>query len=234
MFRNRILTGGHTHSFAVAAPALARLLAEQGIDSAIDFDIDAGLRALDREQPELLTVYALRWTMSGSEKYAPHRAQWSYSLPEQGRAAIEAHLARGGGLVALHTAVICFDDWPQWNRILGGSWRWGQSSHPPVGEVEAHPADPNDPLMSGLSSFVITDEVYGDLDLAPTTQPILLARADERWQPACWKHACGQGRVVVDTLGHDSRAFTHPVHRRIVARGALWALGRPDADILRA
>jgi len=37
--------------------------------------------------------------------------------------------------------------------------------------------------------------------------------------------------VVVDTLGHDAGAFAHPVHRRIVARAALWASGADDATV---
>ena len=51
------------------------------------------------------------------------------------------------------------------------------------------------------------------------------------WQPALWTHVSGKGRVVVDTLGHDAGAFAHPVHRRIVARAALWASGADDATV---
>ena len=234
MARNRILTGGHTHSFPHAAPALAQLLAAYGIESAMDFDIDAGLAAVDRERPELLTVYALRWTMQVGDKYAPYRAKWSYRLSEPGRAAFESHLARGGGLLALHTAVICFDDWPAWNRILGGTWQWGRSSHPPVGRVAVKPADVADPVVAGLPAFEIVDEVYGDLDFAQRVQPLFVAQAIAGdWQPVAWKHGVGKGRVVVDTLGHSADAFSHPVHRRLVARAALWAIGRPDAEVER-
>ena len=234
MARNRILTGGHTHSFPDAAPALARLLAEYDIESAIDFDIDAGLTAVDRERPELLTVYALRWTMQSGDKYAPYRAKWSYHLPERGRASFESHLARGGGLLALHTAVICFDDWPEWKRILGGTWEWGRSSHPPVGRVAVKPADPADPIVGGLPAFEIADEVYGDLDFTQPVQPLFVAQAIAGdWQPVVWKHGSRKGRVVVDTLGHGAGAFSHPVHRRLVARAALWAIGRPDAEVER-
>lgn len=235
MLRNCILTGGHTHSFPLAAPALAQLLEGHGIASKIDFDIDAGLDAVDRECPDLLTVYALRWTMATGDKYAKDRAQWSYALPARGRSVIESHLARGGGLLALHTAIICFDDWPEWSRILGGAWRWGHSSHPSVGNVEVTPSSPDDPLLRGLPPFELTDEVYTDLAFEAPIQPILRARAGSgEWQPVVWKHSWGKGRVVVDTLGHDASAFTHSVHRRIVARAALWAIGRPESEVEQA
>jgi hypothetical protein len=74
---NLILTGGHTHRFDVAAPALAALLSAQGIESKITDDIEAGLATLAETGVDLLTVYALRWTMATGDKYAPHRARWA-------------------------------------------------------------------------------------------------------------------------------------------------------------
>jgi type 1 glutamine amidotransferase len=50
------------------------------------------------------------------------------------------------------------------------------------------------------------------------------------WQPALWTREAGTGRVAVDTLGHDAGAFEHAVHRRVVSRAALWALGQPDPE----
>jgi type 1 glutamine amidotransferase len=233
MARNLILTGGATHSFPVATPALAALLAEHGFESTISEDIESSLAALDKDCPELLTVYALRWTMSQNEKYAPLRERWAFSLSDRGRAAILSHLERGGGLVALHTALICFDDWPGWKEILGGGWTWGHSSHPPYGKVEVRLDDPDHPLLHGLDGFTLDDEVYGDLQLRSDVQALLHARAksDPDWQPVLWTRRVGPARIVVDALGHDIGAFTHPVHRRMVARAALWAIGRSDEEI---
>jgi type 1 glutamine amidotransferase len=233
--RNVILTGGHTHPFAVSAPALADLLREHAIDSSIETDPESALAALESSRAELLTVYALRWTMSSGDKYAPFRDRWAFSLSPQARASVKAHLARGGGLLALHTAVICFDDWPAWKQVLGTRWVWGQSSHPPYGSVEARIDDPAHPLVHGLESFTLDDEAYGNLDMEPDVRPLMSVRARAgEWQPALWTREVGGGRVVVDTLGHDQGAFTHPEHRRIVARAALWALRRDDASLAAA
>jgi type 1 glutamine amidotransferase len=229
---NVVLSGGHTHPFATAAPALAALLAEHGIDSIVEMDPEAAIAKVAETRPALLTVYALRWTMQQGAKYAPYREQWGFSLSEGARAEVEAHLARGGGLLALHTAIICFDDWPGWADILGGRWVWGQSSHPPYGRVEVRPDEPDHPLVAGLPAFSLDDEAYGDLDLRPGLQPLMHVRpAGGDCQPALWTRMFGNGRVVVDTLGHDAGAFAHPVHRRIVARAALWASGAASVDV---
>lgn len=233
--RNVILTGGHTHPFATSAPALAGLLREHGIESTIDDDPERALQTLDSTRAELFTVYALRWTMRGGDKYAPFRERWGFSLSAEGRARVEAHLARGGGLLALHTAIICFDDWPQWRDILGARWEWGRSSHPPYGRVEARIDDPAQPLVRGLAGFTLDDEAYGNLDMTSDVHALLSVRAaGGAWQPALWTREAGEGRVVVDTLGHDQGAFTHPVHRRIVARAALWALRREEQAVAAA
>lgn len=229
---NVILSGGHTHPFATSAPALAALLAERGIDSVVELDPEAAIARVAETRPALLTVYALRWTMQQGEKYAPYRQRWGFSLSPHARAEVEAHLARGGGILALHTAIICFDDWAGWADILAGRWQWGRSSHPPYGPVEARPDAPDHPLLAGLPAFSLEDEAYGSLDLGPRVRPLMHVRATGGdWQPALWTHVSGKGRVVVDTLGHDAGAFAHPTHRRIVARAALWASGADEATV---
>ena len=232
---NVILSGGHTHSFPTSAPALAALLAEHGIESVVDMDPEAAIQRVAQTQPALLTVYALRWTMRQGDKYAPYRERWGFSLSAHARAAVEAHLARGGGLLALHTAIICFDDWGGWADILGGRWVWGQSSHPPYGPVEVRLDDARHPLLAGLPAFNLDDEAYGDLEFGPRVRPLMHVRATGgKWHPALWTHDFANGRVAVDTLGHDAGAFAHPVHRRIVARAALWASRADDAAVARA
>jgi hypothetical protein len=56
------------------------LLSAQGIESKITDDIESGLATLDETGVDLLTVYALRWTMATGDKYAPHRARWAFNL----------------------------------------------------------------------------------------------------------------------------------------------------------
>jgi type 1 glutamine amidotransferase len=164
--------------------------------------------------------------MTQHERYAPHRARWSFALSAEGRAAIEGHLARGGALLGLHTASICFDDWPGWGGILGGAWRWGRSSHPPFGPVEVRLDARDHPLLAGLGDFELRDEVYGDLDLQPGLVPLAHARATGGgWHPVLWEREVGPGRVAYDALGHDVASLSHPVHRRIVLRAALRLCG---------
>jgi type 1 glutamine amidotransferase len=230
--RNLVLTGGIFHPFEEAAPALAALLEPHGIRSTVTQDIEDGLAVLTRGEFDLLTIYALRWRMEGDEKYAPYRDRWAFSLSADGRAAIKNHLAGGGGILGLHTAVICFDDWPEWGSILGGAWEWGQSGHPPLGTATVRIDEADDPIVRGLPDFKLQDEVYGDLNMEPGVRPIASATADKNWHPVLWTRQVGDGRVAFDGLGHDADSINHPVHRRILKRAALWAAGASETEIL--
>ena len=228
--RNLIVTGGAYHPFADSAPALAEILAtDAGIESTTTTDVSGGLAALARGEFDLLTVYALRWPME-AERFAAERAQWGVRLDAEDRAAIENHLGAGRGILALHTASICFDDWPKWGEIVGARWVWGRSFHPPYGPVNARIEPVAHPVTSGLDSFQINDEAYGAMDLEPDITALLSVNAEghNEWWPGLWTREVFGGRVAYDALGHDRRSLQHPTHRRIVVRAALWALG--DAD----
>ena len=151
------------------------------------------------------------------------------SLSDEGRAAITEHIARGGALLALHTAVICFDDWAGWGDMLGARWVWGRSSHPPFGRVDVRPTQKPGTLAAGLEAFGLDDEVYQGLEIDADVTPFAEARARDAasgWQPAAWTREHGGGRVAVDLLGHDSASLEMPAHRELLRRAALWALCR--------
>jgi uncharacterized protein len=218
-----VLTGGPTHDFPATTGCLSTLLCEQGLTAEPYEDVDDGLRALPGAS--LLVVNALRWTMRGPgtpERYRERAAEEGVSPAADARAALAEHLAGGGGVLAMHTAVICFDDWPGWGATLGGAWRWGRSSHPPLGEMAVEVAAPAHPLVAGLADFVIVDERYSDLDRGPDPRtPLLVADG----QPMLWTREHGNGRVVYDALGHHPASYAVPEHREIVRRAIRWASG---------
>jgi len=220
-----IYTGGISHPFEESAPVLGEILAEVGFVPRIFADLDEWVRALNADPTALSVVYALRWSMTQHEKYAQDRAQWALQIPDVARQAIVAHVRTGGGLLGLHTASICFDDWPEWPAVLGAGWQWGISHHPPLGPVQVT-VDGTHPLAHDLADFLVIDEAYTDLAIAPSAQVIATLRAPGGVaQPAIWTHGYGAGRVMYDTLGHDGASLSEPTHRRLIQRGARWAAG---------
>jgi type 1 glutamine amidotransferase len=225
MPRNLILTGGPYHPFASSCEALDAALSEVGIASNVTTDIGAGLRQLDNEQYDLLTVYALRWSMREPRSEADRQA-WAFTLSDGDRARIEGHLAAGRGILALHTAGICFDDWPRWREIVGAGWVWGSSHHPPHGTVAVRMTGIAHSITSQATNFSVDDEAYTAMDLISGVQVLATVNAESQLEssPCLWTREVSNGRVVYDALGHDAASLNHPIHREIVQRSARWCI----------
>ncbi|MFT5219534.1 MAG: hypothetical protein ACI87H_001671 [Gammaproteobacteria bacterium] len=230
--RNLILTGGIRHDFVDNTAAVIELLDNIGISSEQTTDIDCGIERLATTAFDMVTIMALRWRMDGDQKYASLRDEYGYSMPTESRSTLTDFISQGGGLFGLHTACICFDDWAQWRYLLGGSWVWGQSFHPPLGPVSVSHTGPAHVLTTDIPAFNAVDEVYAGLDLAPDTVPLLSACASDKTEaPVLWARQIDKGRVVFDALGHNRESLQHDVHGRLLQRCAAWACGFPDDEV---
>jgi type 1 glutamine amidotransferase len=223
-----VLSGGLTHDFPATTACLAELLGAAGFDVDVHTGtagVDSALEALPGAA--LLVVNALRWTMTGPgtpDRYRDRADAEGASPSGPAREALAAHLASGGGVLGMHTASICFDDWPGWGEALGGAWEWGRSHHPPLGPEVPVSVAAEHPLVTGLDDFVLVDEVYGDLRHEPDVKGLLTApQADGAApQPLLWAREHLGGRVVYDALGHHPPSYEVPEHREVVRRAIRW------------
>jgi type 1 glutamine amidotransferase len=227
--RNLIYTGGWAHPFERTAPVLARVLEGADVTSHITDRMDTVRRALDLGNFDLFTVYACRFSMLDARYTEEQRAEYAQQIPPDVRTAIESHVRRGGGVLALHTATLCFDDWPEWQQLIGGGWVWGQSFHPPLAVVDVEPTAEH-PIVHGVEPFAVDDEHYRCLDVASGSTVLAVAPFEGVAHPAMWT---GRPRVFVDALGHDERSLTHPAHATVLRRAARWLAGASD-DAVRA
>lgn len=219
-----IYSDGYAHPFAESSAALARLLEAQGWTVAIETELDAALARLPEAQ--LFAVNALRWSMVQHEKYASHRAEHARTMSDAQLAAIERFVAGGGSLLALHTAVICWDNQPGWRALLGGGWHWDRSWHPPLGPVTVTPSAAG--RAAGLTAFSVTDEAYHRLDPAADCTVLACAAAGDPAngpQPVAWTRNHGSGRVAVDALGHDAASLEEAAHATLLAHLIGWLDG---------
>lgn len=202
------LCGGPGHPVEETAPTIEALFERVEVHT----DPERGLAALDGARHDVLVVSALAFTM-GDARYDAVRADQAFSLSASGRAAVEGWLGAGRPLLALHAAVISFDDWPRWGEILGARWVWGRSHHPPLGPVRVD--TPNG------ERFEVVDERYCDLE--PVGERELLATSDGH--PVAWRRREAHARVLVDLLGHDARSLAHPAHRSFLSEHLHWLEG---------
>lgn len=241
MTANLLLRGGPGHDFDGTSAVLVDALDQVGITTDIVDDPDEAVARLAAAEVghappiDLFTVDALRWSMRQARYDGPGgeavRRLHTYLLPDEGAATIDRFVRSGGGLLALHTAVICFDAHPLWRDLCGAVWRWDESLHPPVGAAAVGVTDAGraHPVTAGVDDFEVVDEVYGFLDEVADLEPLLTSHHRGRHHPVVWARELGDGRVVTDLLGHDPTSFEHPAHRRIVQQAAAWVCRLPLA-----
>ena len=223
MRRQLIVTGGWAHPFERTVHALSEALAPLALETTIAFDPDAAGAAFDAGQFDLVTVYAC-WFQMHDERYDAVRVEWARDTPSSLRRGLSSHVDAGGGLLALHTAPICFDDWPGWAGIVGGRWDWSRSWHPAPAELEVR-TDDRHPVVAGHPAFRVVDERYTDLEVSADAHVVAWTVDADGEQPAAWLHRPGGARVVYDSLGHDERSIGQPDHAAILRQAAAWALG---------
>ena len=230
MSRVVVLAGGspHAHDFPAIGTALLQMASEMGHAVQLVADPDCAARLItdtETSPVDALVVDGLWWRMLG-DQYQTWRGEYGYSPSQATREAFTAFVNDGGGLVALHTTAICFDDWPQWGDVVGGSWQWGTSSHPPVGPVAASVVRQH-PVVAGLpAEIVLRDEVYGDMRVNDSVDVLAVAKrhADDADQPVVWAHSYGRGRVVFDGFGHDVDSVRQPHHAQLIEQALTWVL----------
>ena len=227
MKRNLILSGGAVHDYEQTSTVLADLLSSAQIESevCVDFGVlDEGpLMEFD-----MVTLNCARWTCSQPEVSPDWREDGLLELSEAARGNLVAFLSQGRGLLALHAATLCFDDWPEYSEILGARWEWGQSGHAPFGRHPMRVKTGAHPITRGIHDFIIDDELYSDPRLQDSVFPLIEADWDGRRHPILWTRGYEGGRVCYNALGHGPEAFSHPVNRTLLQRCAHWALRQLD------
>ena len=156
----------------------------------------------------------------------------------------EKFLQRGGGVVVIHDGVVSGQgsDNPNWTKdVIGGAWRWdlpeGRRTKWYEGEVGLYFVAPENPLVSGISNFDWTDEIYYDLDMAPDVNVLatsfhsVFIIAPQIWTYEKTRPGGSQAyRAFVSLPGHQYDVFNTPHYRAILMRGIAWAGRRASVD----
>lgn len=145
--------------------------------------------------------------------------------------ALDAHVAAGRPVLALHSASIAFPDVPRWAEILGARWVAGTSMHPDLGPTTVDVVPGPWGVGTLLDDIAVTDERYSFLELVETAGPVephVTHEHDGVVHPLAWARETGPAgaRVVYDALGHDVRSYASPSRRALLDAEVRWLLRR--------
>lgn len=168
--------------------------------------------------------------------------------------AIRRFLEGGGRMMALHGSNVARAD-SGLPELIGSRF----VGHPPYGAFEVRVMPGDDPLVKGLNTFVVEDELY-----VIEPQPGITVLLQTRWggkdirgqehpeesRPLMYRYRVGQGVVLYNALGHCDRwfemrpatpgalprrgAWQQPAYVELVRRGAAWACRVEAEELVRA
>ena len=142
-------------------------------------------------------------------------------------------LNAGKGIVVLHHAYCSYQDWPEYQIIIGGRYHerpWTDSKgvaqpastyeHDVLFRVKV--VDKKHPITKGIRDFDILDETYGRGSVNQGVH-VLLATDDPTSTPSiAWTNRYGKSNVATILLGHDNHAWTNLNFVKLLTQAILW------------
>ena len=163
-------------------------------------------------------------------------------LTDDEKAALEAYIRRGGGLVSLHDS-LCGPDPAYFAALVGGAKKHGEVNYTLGAPIPYTIVDAADPIMNGMTNITIWDEAFFKMTwtqnpgihvLATTVIPGTPSAGTHKGEVVpqiwTWEHTLPGGqpaRAFVWMQGHEYANFADYQIQQMLLRGIAWAAKKP-------
>ena len=151
---------------------------------------------------------------------------------------------KGIGLVVLHHALVSYQQWPEYERIIGGRYPEPDPNKPGVVTEQVgyqHDVDVpvvivarDHPVTAGLKDFVIHDEIYWGFRVGSDVTPLLTTTHARSGKPLGWTRTEGKSRLVYLQGGHGPEAHENPNYRRLLSQSIRWVAATTSGAGIRS
>jgi type 1 glutamine amidotransferase len=166
---------------------------------------------------------------------------------DESKAALEAYVKRGGGLVTLHDA-LCGPDPAYFATLVGGGKKHGEVNYTLDAPIAYSEVDKSDPIMKDMSNLTIFDEAFFNMTwakdpgikvLASVEIPPTRSAGDHKGEkaPQIWSydHTMPGGqpaRAFAWMQGHTYANFENYQIQRTLLRAIAWAAKKPVDELI--
>ncbi|MEI7729613.1 MAG: HEAT repeat domain-containing protein [Verrucomicrobiota bacterium] len=212
-----ILTGQNNHDWKQTTPKLKGILVACG---RFEVDITETPEATDGATFSKYDVLLSNWNAFGTGQ----KTDW----PPKMREDLLNFVRRGGGFLVVHAGGSSYEEWTEFQTLIGGTWGKG-TGHGPQHEFEVKFTDSEHPITRGLQPFRTTDELWHRIATQPNKHVLATAFSalDKKGSGADEIMAMvmdfGQGRCFNLVLGHNVTAMEAPGFQALLQRGTEWA-----------
>jgi type 1 glutamine amidotransferase len=168
-------------------------------------------------------------------------------LSDGDKAALEAYVKRGGGLVSLHDS-LCGPDPAYFATLVGGAKKHGEVNYTLDAPIPYTVVDKASPIMKDMSDITISDEAFFTMTwskdpaihvLATAKIPPTRSAGDHKDEvvPQIWtfEHELPSGqpaRAFVWMQGHTYANYANEQIQRMLLRGIAWAGKKPVDELV--
>jgi type 1 glutamine amidotransferase len=168
-------------------------------------------------------------------------------LNETDKAALDAFVKRGGGLVSFHDS-LCGPDPAYFANLVGGAKKHGEVNYTLEAPIPYTVVDKASPIMKDMSDITISDEAFFLMTWAKDPAIHVLATAKiaptrsagdhkDEVVPQIWtyEHTLPGGqpaRAFVWMQGHNYTNFANEQIQRTLLRGIAWAGKKPVDELV--
>jgi type 1 glutamine amidotransferase len=166
------------------------------------------------------------WEQAGIQAHAYNRPT------EAQKEKFRAYVRSGRPILAFHGGILCYEDWAEYGALLGFRWDWGYTGHSVVGDYKVEVQTDSHPVVNGVPSYTINDELYYNVVIPPELDVTVHARAQfAEWvtfpmvMTAEGGRCKGAGRTAYLANGHSMKSFETPELRTLWLNTIRWLLG---------
>jgi len=139
----------------------------------------------------------------------------------------------GKPFLFLHHSIASYQDWPEFEKILGGKYV-EKGRGVPVEEQSNYEHDVwvytkvenVTPITRGLSEPRFFDEVYGNVRISEDVFPLLKTRHPKSMEIVAWENKYNNSKIIYLQPGHDYRTYQNEEYRKLLFQSIKYLAGK--------
>jgi type 1 glutamine amidotransferase len=140
---------------------------------------------------------------------------------------------QGKPLLFLHHSIASYQDWPEFEKILGGKYV-EKGRGVPVEEQSNYEHDVwvytkvenYTPVTVGLKEPRFFDEVYGNVRISENVFPLLKTRHPKSMEIVAWENKYSNSKIIYLQPGHDYRTYQNDEYRKLLLQSVKYLAGK--------
>ena len=207
----------NNHEWEKTTSALESLYNESG---RFDVNTTENPSSLTKQMLSQFDVIVSNWT-----NYPEEKRLWG----EEAENAVIDFVRNGKGFVVFHASSVCFHDWPDFQKIVGATWKENLTDHCDIHTFQVTIEDREHPVTKGLETFEIKDELWHRMEVQPDAHILCRAYSDPEHggsglhEPVAFTTSFDKGRGFNLVLGHNINAMANPAWKLLMLQGTEWA-----------